>query len=143
MSKSIVEMSAEIVGAQASHTKMSANDVAEAIGKVAAALRQAKVAEEEGTAVVEAAPAKQAPRRSIFRNRVICLECGREFKKLTERHLAQHGLNKRSYKDKYGIPRSQKLVCGAVSELRRRQAEERGLGESLAAARRKAKEGRV
>jgi predicted transcriptional regulator len=136
MPKALVEMAAEIVGSQASHTKMSADDMAEAIGKVFAALRQAKSAEEEGVPV-EMAPAKPARKRSVFRNRVICLECGRQFKQLTDRHLGQHGLNKRTYKDKYGIRRSQKLVATAVSERRRKLAEERGLGEKLAEARRK------
>jgi predicted transcriptional regulator len=136
MPKALVEMAAEIVGSQASHTKMSAEEMAEAISKVFDALRRAKQAEEEG-GVVEVAPAAPVKRRSVFRNRVICLECGREFKQLTDRHLSQHGLNKRSYKDKYGIPRAQKLVAVAVSERRRKLAEERGLGEKLAEARRK------
>jgi predicted transcriptional regulator len=135
MPKALVEMAAEIVGSQASHTKMTAEDMAESIAKVFEALRRSKAAEEEGVAVeVTAAPVR---RRSVFRNRVICLECGREFKQLTDRHLGQHGLNKRSYKDKYGIPRAQKLVATSVSERRRKLAEERGLGEKLAEARRK------
>ena len=142
MSKALVEMAAEIIGSQASHTKMSADEMSEAIAKVFEALRKAKAAEDAGVPVAgiaAAAPAEKPARakRSVFRNRVICLECGREFKQLTNRHLAQHGLNKRTYKDKYGIPRAQKLVATAVSERRRQLAEERGLGEKLAEARRK------
>jgi len=141
MSKALVEMAAEIIGSQASHTKMSADEMSEAIAKVFEALRRAKAAEDEGVPVggVVILPAEKPARakRSVFRNRVICLECGREFKQLTNRHLAQHGLNKRTYKDKYGIPRAQKLVATAVSERRRQLAEERGLGEKLAEARRK------
>jgi predicted transcriptional regulator len=136
MPKALVEMAAEIVGSQASHTKMTAEDMADSIAKVFDALRRAKVAEEGGGAL-EVAAAAPVKRRSVFRNRVICLECGRVFKQLTDRHLGQHGLDKRSYKDKYGIPRAQKLVATAVSERRRKLAEERGLGEKLAEARRK------
>ncbi|MFH0809238.1 MAG: MucR family transcriptional regulator [Pseudomonadota bacterium] len=137
MAKALVEMAAEIVGFQASHTKMSPDEMSEAIAKVFDALRQAKVTEEEGASgEVAAVPGKLVRKRSIFRNRVICLECGREFKQLTDRHLAQHGLNKRTYKEKHGIPRAQKLVATAVSERRRQLAEERGLGEKLAEARR-------
>lgn len=138
MPKSLVEMAAEIVSSQASHAKMLADEMFEAIGKVFEALRRAKAAEEGGAPAAEApAAARPGRKRSVFRNRVICLECGREFKQLTDRHLASHGLNKRTYKDKHGIPRSQKLVATAVSERRRKLAEERGLGEKLAEARRK------
>jgi predicted transcriptional regulator len=135
MPKSLVEMAAEIVSSQASHAKMLADEMFEAIGKVFEALRRAKVTE-EGAPPAEAAPGRPSRKRSVFRNRVICLECGREFKQLTDRHLSQHGLNKRTYKDKHGIPRAQKLVATAVSEKRRKLAEERGLGEKLAEARR-------
>ena len=137
MPKSLVEMAAEIVSSQASHAKMLADEMFEAIGKVFEALRRAKAAEEGAPLAAVAAPARAGRKRSVFRNRVICLECGREFKQLTDRHLSQHGLNKRTYKDKHGIARSQKLVATAVSERRRKLAEERGLGEKLAEARRK------
>ncbi len=136
MPKALVEMAAEIVTSQASHTKMSPDEMSDAISKVFDALSKARSIEETGVAA-EAGVAKPVRRRSVFRNRVICLECGREFKQLTDRHLAKHGLNKRTYKDKYGIPRAQKLVATAVSERRRQLAEERGLGEKLAEARRK------
>jgi predicted transcriptional regulator len=82
MAKALVEMAAEIVNAQAAHTKMSADDMAIAIGRLVDALKKARDIE-EGTA--EAAPEAPVRKRSVFRNRVICLECGREFKQLTNR----------------------------------------------------------
>jgi predicted transcriptional regulator len=133
MAKALVEMAAEIVNAQAAHTKMSADDMAIAIGKLVDAMRKARDIE-EGTA--EAAPETPVRKRSVFRNRVICLECGKEFKQLTNRHLSQHGLDKKSYKSKYGIPRAQRLVATALTEHRRQMAEERGLGQQLVEARR-------
>jgi predicted transcriptional regulator len=134
MTKTLVEMAAEIVNAQAAHSKMSPDDMAIAIGKLVGALKRAKEVE-EGTAV-EAAPETVVPKRSVYRNKVICLECGKEFKQLTNRHLSQHGLDKKSYKSKYGIPRAQRLVATALTEHRRQMAEERGLGQQLAEARR-------
>jgi predicted transcriptional regulator len=116
---------------------MSPDEMSDAISKVFDALSKARSIEETGVVAAAAGVAKPVRRRSVFRNRVICLECGRVFKQLTDRHLAKHGLNKRTYKDKYGIPRAQKLVATAVSERRRQLAEERGLGEKLAEARRK------
>jgi predicted transcriptional regulator len=134
MAKALVEMAAEIVNAQAGHTKMSADDMVVAIGKLVDALRTAKAIEEGAPTE---APAKPVRRRSVFRNYVVCLECGTRYKQLTDRHLGQHGMNKRTYKDKYGIRRSQKLVATSLTARRRKLAEERGLGEKLAEARKK------
>jgi len=135
MAKTLVEMAAEIVNAQAAHSRMSPDDMAIAIGTLVDALKKAREVEEG--VVVEAGPETPVRKRSVFRNKVICLECGREFKQLTNRHLSQHGLDKKSYKGKYGIPRAQRLVATAVTERRRQLAEERGLGQQLAEARRK------
>jgi len=138
MAKSLVEMAAEIVAAQASHAKMSADEMAGALGQLVDAMRRAGALEEGAAGEPEAAAAaKPTRRRSVFRNRVICLECGREFKQLTNPHLTQHGLDKKSYKAKHGIPHSQKLVATAVSERRRQVAIDSGLVEKLAEARKK------
>ena len=44
-------------------------------------------------------------RKSITKHAMTCLECGHAFKQLSIRHLRQHGLDTRSYRIKYGIPR--------------------------------------
>jgi predicted transcriptional regulator len=59
-------------------------------------------------------------KRSITRNRVVCLECGAEFKQLSARHLGQHGLNGRTYREKYGIPRTQALAAKATTAARKK-----------------------
>jgi hypothetical protein len=43
------------------------------------------------------------------------------FKQLSNRHLVAHGLDRRSYRVKYGIPRTQPLAARVTTE-RRRQA---------------------
>jgi predicted transcriptional regulator len=134
VAKTLVEMAAEIVGVQASHTKMSAEEMAQALERVFDALRRAREIEEgAGPVAPEGVERRQ---RSVFRNKVICLECRESFKQLTNRHLSKHGLNKRTYREKHGIPPSQKLVAASVSERRSQLAKERGLGQRLAEARR-------
>jgi predicted transcriptional regulator len=59
-------------------------------------------------------------KRSITKHAVTCLECGATFKQLAPRHLQQHDLDPRSYRDKYGIPRRQALAARA-STARRKQ----------------------
>ena len=59
-------------------------------------------------------------KKSITKHAVICLECGTSFKQLSTKHLNQHDLNSRSYREKYGIPQTQSLVC---QETRARRQE--------------------
>jgi hypothetical protein len=68
---------------------------------------------------------------SIQRNKVICLECGKEFKQLTGRHLALHGLEPKAYKEKYEIPLRQALSARTLSARRRKVVKEEGPRERL------------
>ncbi len=140
MAKTMVEMAAKIVVAQASNTRMSPDEVGESLLKAFEALNRIK-AQEEGRekSPAESGLAKLArtPLRSIQRAKVLCLECGKEFKQLTNRHLALHGLNSKEYKKKWGIPARQSLAAKSLTTKRRKMAKERGLGEMLKKARAK------
>ena len=59
-------------------------------------------------------------KKSITKYAVTCLECGATFKQLSTRHLRRHDLDGRSYRQKYGIPRTQSLASQDVRA--RRQA---------------------
>jgi predicted transcriptional regulator len=80
---------------------------------------------------------KLTPQDSIQRHRVMCLECHKEFKLLSNRHLALHGMNSHQYKLKYGLPRRQALSAKALTLARWKIAQEKGFGEKLVAHRRK------
>ncbi len=82
------------------------------------------------------APENMNPLDSIQRNRVICLVCGKEFKLLSNRHLALHGMTSRDYKLKYGLPLRQALSAKSLTQARRKIAKEKGLGAKLVAYRR-------
>jgi predicted transcriptional regulator len=140
MPKSLVEMASEIIAAQASHTSMAPEDISEGVRKVFEVLQSLQAIEEgmandnegEGTVVLK-------PLDSIQRNRVICLECHKDFKLLSNRHLALHGLTSRDYKLKYGLPLRQPLSAKSLTQARRRIAREKGLGAKLVAYRRRQK----
>ena len=50
-------------------------------------------------------------KKSITKHMVTCLECRASFKQLSVRHLKEHALDGRSYRVKYGIPRTQALAA--------------------------------
>ena len=72
------------------------------------------------------------PQSSIQRNHVLCLECGKAFKLLSNRHLALHDLTPRAYKHKHGIRMTQALSARTLSTRRRKVAKELGMGKQLA-----------
>ena len=71
------------------------------------------------------------PKKSIQKNKVVCLECGKEFKMLSGKHLASHGLDSKAYRKKYGFPARQPLCAKTLSEKRSAGAKERGIPENL------------
>jgi predicted transcriptional regulator len=131
MTKSLVEMCTDIVSAQASHTQMSSEDIVESLRRVFRTLQEVHllggaVENEEGSVT------PRDPQSSIQRHQVLCLECGKAFKLLSNRHLALHDLTPRAYKHKYGIRMTQALSARTLSTRRRKLAKELGMGKQLA-----------
>jgi predicted transcriptional regulator len=136
MPKSLVEMASEIITAQAGHMPMSPEEISEGVKKIFAVLRdlqdlEAGMMNDGGTE--GGGGRKLHPQDSIQRNRVICLECHKDFKLLSNRHLALHGLTSRGYKLKYGLPLRQALSAKSLTLVRRKIAKEKGLGAKLLA----------
>jgi len=132
MAKLLTEMAVEIATAQASHSKMSAEEIDRFLQVTFERLRKMKQLE-EGT-LHEAAEEQKIPAdplQSIQRAKVICLECGRAFRQLTNAHLKSHGLTSREYKKKWGLPLKQALTAKNLSARRRRLAKEMNLAERL------------
>ena len=135
MTKSLVEMAAEIIQSQSSSTSMSTEEVAFALQNTFKTLQS--LHEEEGkmsadaTGETQSAGINIAPEKSILKNKIICLECGQEFKMLSPKHLASHGLNGRQYREKYGLKLRQPLCAKALSANRKKAGKERGIPENL------------
>lgn len=113
MPQTILEMTKDLVLTQIQAGNISPEDVPDASRRVFESLMVLKIREESEFSV--SAPAADAPpapadwRKSITRHVVTCLECGQAFKQLSVRHLKQHDLDGRSYREKYGIPGTQPL----------------------------------
>jgi len=115
----------ELARAQAGVRVMSEDEIAAFVAKVAASLRALandEVACDCGATVEDA-------KKSIKEKSVTCLECGKSFKILTKRHLAQHGLTSDEYRDKYGLKKGTALVCKALQRERRKKMAEMQLWE--------------
>ena len=147
MAKLLTEMAADIAAAQASHSTMSGEEIGEFLKKTFRALKSLKELEDTGASSEQASDnifesqGKLDPRRSIRRNKVICLICGKEFKQLTSRHLKDHGLSLKEYRKKYGFSARESLAAKTLTNRRKKRAMESGLGEMLKKARKSRKKG--
>lgn len=137
MSKSLVEMAADIVKAQCTSTSMTAEDVSVALQNTFQVLQSLQASESSAEAAAGEAgketegAAAVAPEKSILKNKIICLECGQSFTLLSPKHLAGHGLTGREYRKKYGFPLRQPLCAKSLSERRKQAGKDRGVPENL------------
>jgi predicted transcriptional regulator len=123
-------MCAEIVAAQASHTRLTSEEIGDSLRQIFQTLLEIQ---RTGQDIDIDASVSGDPQTSIQRNQVICLECGKPFKLLSNRHLALHRLTPREYKLKHGIRMTQALSARTLSQRRRKLAKELGMGKQLAA----------
>ncbi|MDD3619742.1 MAG: MucR family transcriptional regulator [Desulfobulbaceae bacterium] len=132
MSKSLVEMTAEIVQAQINTKDMSGEEIKTALNDTFQVLKSLQEAEVSGQPFEqgESRPAL-APEKSIQRNQVVCLECGQAFKMLSPKHLKSHDLTPKEYRKKYGFSMRQPLCAKSLSERRSKSGKKRGLPENL------------
>lgn len=85
MSKTLVEMTAEIIQSQISTKQMSTEEIKTALNDTFQTLKALQDSESLGTEVeAEETNPVIDPKKSIQRNKIICLECGQEFKMLSQ-----------------------------------------------------------
>ena len=134
MGKSLVEMAADIVQAQSATKSMSQEEIATALQNTYKTLQSLQSNEQISTGdeqpKANAAP-DLAPDKSIQKHKIICLECGQEFKMLSPKHLASHELTGREYRQKYGLKLRQPLCAKSLSANRKKAGMERGIPENL------------
>ncbi len=132
MEKSLVEMAVEIVSSQVNTSRMSIEEVNQALGKTFSTLQELQQAELSGDEIKGKRDKSDiSPDKSIQKNKIICLECGESFKMLSSKHLGRHGLTLKEYRSKYGLNVRQPLCAKALSEERSRASKERGIPENL------------
>lgn len=118
MTESLLVMAKDLALAQIESGHATPDNLPELLNSTYATLQQLQVAEQNRPDDTPAA----APidwRESINKHAVTCLECGASFRQLNARHLRMHDLDGRSYRDKYGIPRTLSLSSRDVLARRR------------------------
>ena len=137
MGKSLVEMAADLVQSQCASKAMNTEEITQALQSTFNALQvlqagEAKLqtATSEGTAGAAISPG-MTPEKSIQKNKIVCLECGQEFKLLSPKHLRSHGLTGREYRGKWGFALRQPLCAKSLSERRKNAGKDRGLPYNL------------
>lgn len=137
MGKSLVEMAAELVQSQCAAKAMSTEEITVALQATYNVLQSLQAGEAKLQAGISEAAAGVAtvpgltPEKSIQKNKIVCLECGQEFKMLSPKHLRSHELTGREYREKWGLPLRQPLCAKALSERRKKAGKERGLPDNL------------
>ena len=74
---------------------------------------------------------QQDPRRAITDDGVVCLECGRSFRHLTNTHLRTHGLTSGEYKLRFGYNTRRALMIAPVRRAHADNASRSGLAARI------------
>ncbi len=131
MAKTLVEMTAELIQSQISSSEMTIEEINFALQETFQTLKALQATEQSEVSSKKEEKPVMDPKRSIQKNKVVCLECGQEFKMLSPKHLASHGLTPKEYRKKYGFSARQPLCAKSLSERRSKSGKERGLPENL------------
>jgi predicted transcriptional regulator len=122
----LAEMTAEIVSAYVSHNQVLPAELPELIGSIAGRLVALGSEQEQAEA---AKPEPVVPiRRSLSRDYITCLLCGRK-QKLLKRHLSSaHQLTPPEYRELFGLKRDYPMTAPSYVEMRAEIARRVGLG---------------
>lgn len=135
MAQSVLEMAKDLVMAQIQVGALPLEEMHKELQKTYASLIELKNKEDAGETVTgvsfsekeeapqESTKVKSLPanwKQSIKKHVIICMVCGAAFKQLSVRHLKEHGLDARSYRVKFGIPRTQPLSSKETTAMRKK-----------------------
>ena len=124
-SRSVAELTTEIVVAYVARNTIAPADLGDLIGAVSRAL--------DGLGREQAEPAKPAPavpvRRSIQDDHLVCLVCGQQHRTL-RRHLdVAHQLTPEAYREQFGLRPDYPMAAPGYSRQRSEMAKRVGLGQ--------------
>lgn len=130
----VASLTAEIVSAYVSNNETALSDVAALITAVAGQLSRIGTAPEP---VEVEKPEPAVPiRRSIQRDHLLCLVCGKP-QKVLKRHLAvRHDLTPAQYRERFGLKPDYPMAAPSYVQRRREVALQTGLGRLKKPARR-------
>ena len=127
MENHIISLTAQIVSAHVAANNISVGQLPGLIRDVHGALSTAGQAPAEP---IKAEPAV-AVKKSVFTDRILCLDCGAGLKML-KRHLARdHQMTPEEYRAKWSLPASYRMVAAEYAATRSQLAKDSGLGRRV------------
>jgi predicted transcriptional regulator len=124
--QSLASLTAQVTSAYVSNNTISTADVGRLIAEIARQLR-ALGEEQQAPASEKPAPAVSV-RRSIGRDHLVCLACGKK-QRMLKRHLAsEHELTPNAYREMFNLKPDYPMVAPSYAEARRELALKIGLG---------------
>ncbi|WP_307356197.1 MucR family transcriptional regulator [Methylobacterium brachiatum] len=120
-----VDLVTEIVSAYVSKNPLPPAELPMLIGNIHAAVDNLARRPPLSKAAETATPAQI--RKSITSNALISFIDGKPYRTL-KRHLASHGLDPSSYRERYGLPEDYPMVAASYAALRSQLAKAIGLG---------------
>lgn len=130
----LAQLTADVVSAYVAKNVTAQSAIASLISDVHAALSDlGKVPPTSPTTVAVEESQKPAVsiKKSVSRDAIVCLECGKAFKSL-KRHLHTHGLAPEDYRTKWKLAPDYPMVAPNYSEARSSLAKQMGLGQRRA-----------
>ena len=79
----------------------------------------------------ELAELRRDPRQAVREEEIVCLECGRAFRQLTNTHLLSHGLTSLDYKREHGYNSGRAMMCHALRRVYAARAVRIGFAERI------------
>ena len=136
-----IELAADIIAAYVSNNPVPVAELPALIGNVHAALNGLAGGGSEAAAeeTEKATPAQI--RKSITPNALISFVDGKPYKTL-KRHLASHGLDPHSYRQRYGLPSDYPMAAASYAAQRSELAKAIGLGRTSGQAETEQSQGR-
>jgi predicted transcriptional regulator len=127
MAQPLIEIAKELTLALIENNLLAPEDMRQQLAQTHASLLELKAREDDslrsgvdrGGEQVEGTPAPPDWKKSIKKYAIECLVCGQTFKQLSVRHLRQHDLDARTYRQQFGIPRTQALSAKETTAMRR------------------------
>ena len=119
-----VKEALEIVKAQASVRNMTEEEIASMVKTLSESIKGLADTSDEGMQTAAAQQPAVDPKKAIREKSVVCLECGKTFKVLTKRHLANHGISPAEYKEKWGYKKGTALISKSLARDRRKKMQE-------------------
>ena len=129
LAREITLYAGDIVSAYVSHNSVPVSELSSLIGSVHAALSRLGTGVPAAPTVAETVerPSAAEIRRSVACDGIVSFIDGKAYKTL-KRHLTSHGLDPRSYRERYGLPSDYPMVAQSYAEQRSALAKEIGLG---------------